>query len=339
MNATMSSGNLEHFPVMLDKILSIITPQHGGTFIDCTFGAGGYTKAILNFPNTKVIALDRDRSVNLHAHFLTQKYNKRLKFYNSKFSQIDKISEGNKSINAIILDLGFSMFQMKNLSRGFSFNSKGPLDMRMGFNDFGANKVINKLDQKEIELILKYFGEEKYNKRIAFQIINLRKKKEIDTQDLVKIINKVKKKKAYGRINEATKSFQALRIFVNNEISELIFGLINATKKLKLGSMLVVVTFHSLEDKIVKYYFKTYSERSKNPSRYIPEIVKKDKRLFNCPQKKPLVASEKEILLNPPSRSAKLRYVIRNDNKFIFPKDLINKFQSYLDIERIGLKL
>jgi 16S rRNA (cytosine1402-N4)-methyltransferase len=106
-----------------------------------------------------------------------------------------------------------------------------------------------------------------------------------------------------------------------------------------MGSMLVVVTFHSLEDKIVKYYFKTYSERSKNPSRYIPEIVKKDKRLFNCPQKKPFVASEKEILLNPPSRSAKLRYVIRNSNKFIFPKDLINKFQSYLDIEHIGLKL
>ena len=339
MNATMSSGNLEHFPVMLDKILSIITPQHGGTFIDCTFGAGGYTKAILNFPNTKVIALDRDRSVNLHAHFLTQKYNKRLKFYNNKFSQIDKISEGNKSINAIILDLGFSMFQMKNLSRGFSFNSKGPLDMRMGFNDFGANKVINKLDQKEIELILKYFGEEKYNKRIAFQIINLRKKKEIDTQDLVKIINKVKKKKNYGRINEATKSFQALRIFVNNEISELIFGLINATKKLKIGSMLVVVTFHSLEDKIVKYYFKTYSEKNKNPSRYIPESVKEDKRLFHCPQKKPLIASKKEIFLNPPSRSAKLRYVIRNSNKFIFPKDLINKFQSYLDIESIGLKL
>ena len=304
MNATMSSGNLEHFPVMLDKILSIITPQHGGTFIDCTFGAGGYTKAILNFPNTKVIALDRDRSVNSHVHFLTQKYNKRLKFYNNKFSQIDKISEGNKSINAIILDLGFSMFQMKNLSRGFSFNSKGPLDMRMGFNDFGANKVINKLDQKEIELILKYFGEEKYNKRIAFQIINLRKKKEIDTQDLVKIINKV-----------------------------------NATKKLKIGSMLVVVTFHSLEDKIVKYYFKTYSEKNKNPSRYIPESVKEDKRLFHCPQKKPLIASKKEIFLNPPSRSAKLRYVIRNSNKFIFPKDLINKFQSYLDIESIGLKL
>ena len=310
MNATMSSGNLEHFPVMLDKILSIITPQHGGTFIDCTFGAGGYTKAILNFPNTKVIALDRDRSVNLHAHFLTQKYNKRLKFYNNKFSQIDKISEGNKSINAIILDLGFSMFQMKNLSRGFSFNSKGPLDMRMGFNDFGANKVINKLDQKEI-----------------------------DTQDLVKIINKVKKKKTYGRINEATKSFQALRIFVNNEISELIFGLINATKKLKIGSMLVVVTFHSLEDKIVKYYFKTYSEKNKNPSRYIPESIKEDKRLFHCLQKKPLIASKKEIFLNPPSRSAKLRYVIRNSNKFIFPKDLINKFQSYLDIESIGLKL
>ena len=130
-----------------------------------------------------------------------------------------------------------------------------------------------------------------------------------------------------------------MRIFVNKEISELIYGLINATKKLKTGSKLVVVTFHSLEDKIVKYYFKTYSEKSKNPSRYIPESIKEDKRLFICPQKKPLIASEKEIFLNPSSRSAKLRYVIRNDNKFIFPKDLINKFQNYLDIERIGLKL
>ena len=338
MNATMSSENLEHFPVMLDKILSIITPQHGGTFIDCTFGAGGYSKAILNFENTEVIALDRDQSVNLYAKPLIQKYNKRFKFYNNKFSQIDKISEANKSIKAIILDLGFSMFQMKNLSRGFSFNSKGPLDMRMGFNDYGANDVINKLDQKEIELILKYFGDERYNKRIALQIINLRKKKKIYTEYLVKIINKVKKK-SNSRVNQATKSFQALRIFVNNEISELIFGLINATKKLKAGSMLVVITFHSLEDKIVKYYFRTYSERIKNPSRYIPQLVKKDKRLFDCPQKKPLIPSIKEILINPPSRSAKLRYVIRNHNEFIFPKDLVNKFQNYLDIERIGLKL
>ena len=103
--------------------------------------------------------------------------------------------------------------------------------------------------------------------------------------------------------------------------------------------MLVVVTFHSLEDKIVKYYFKTYSEKNKNPSRYVPESVKEDKRLFHCPQKKPLIASKKEIFFNPPSRSAKLRYVIRNSNKFIFPKDLINKFQNYLDIESIGLKL
>ena len=339
MNATMSSENVEHFPVMLDKILSIITPQHGGTFIDGTFGAGGYSKAILNFPNTEVIAIDRDKSVNLYAEFLNQKYKKRFKFYNNKFSQIDKISETNKSIKAIILDLGFSMIQMKNLSRGFSFNSKGLLDMRMGINEFGANEVINKLDQKEIELILKYFGEEKYNKRIASRIINQRNEKKVDTQELVKIVNKVKKKKSYSRINEATKSFQALRIFVNNEISELIFGLISATKKLKKGSKLVVVTFHSLEDKIVKYYFRTYSEKNRNPSRYIPELEKEDKRLFDCPQKKPLVASEKEIFLNPPSRSAKVRYVIRNNNKFFFPKDFINKFQSYLDIERIGLKL
>ena len=337
MNATMSSGNLEHFPVMLDKILSIITPQHGGTFIDCTFGAGGYTKAILNFPNTKVIALDRDRSVNLHAHFLTQKYNKRLKFYNNKFSQIDKISEGNKSINAIILDLGFSMFQMKNLSRGFSFNSKGPLDMRMGFNDFGANKVINKLDQKEIELILKYFGEEKYNKRIAFQIINLRKKKEIDTQDLVKIINKVKKKKTYGRINEATKSFQALRIFVNNEISELIFGLINAAKVLKKDGVLAVVTFHSLEDKIVKYFLKSLSE-NKSISRYVP-VTQQAETLFILDQKKAIMPTDKEVNENLPSRSAKLRYGIKKSDFYDFETDILDQFKNLIEIENFGDKL
>ena len=335
----MSSEDLKHFPVMLEKIISIITPQHGGIFVDCTFGTGGYSKAILDYSNTQVIGLDRDKSANIFANVLHKKYKNRFKFYNKKFSEIDKIPDQNKFIKAIVLDLGFSMVQMKNLSRGFSFNSKGSLDMRMGINKFGANKAINELEQKEIELILKYFGDEKYSRKISYKIVNLRKKKKLNTQDFVNIVNSIKKRKKYKRINEATKSFQALRIFVNNEISELIFGLINATKKLKPGSILAVVTFHSLEDKIVKYYFKTYSELVKNPSRYIPEMAKEDKRLFILPEKKPLIPSDKELSINPPSRSAKLRYVIRNDNNFFFPNDLITKFQNYLDIENIGLKL
>ena len=336
MNTTMSLENLKHFPVMLERILSIVTPQHGGTFIDCTFGAGGYSKAILSFSNTEVVALDRDIFANFQANNLLKNYKKRFKFYNKKFSQINTIKEISKPIKAIILDLGYSMLQMKDLSRGFSFNSKGSLDMRMGLNSISAKEIVNQLDEQRLLSILKYFGEEKNYKKIVFQIISLRKKKTIDTKDLVELINKVKIKK-YSRINAATKSFQALRIVVNNEISELIYGLIEATKKLKPGGMLLVITFHSIEDKIVKYFFKTYSEISKSYSRYIPELKVEDKRLFNYPKKKFIKASEKELLLNASSRSAKLRYVLRNNNKFIFPEEFIKKFKFYLDLEKIYL--
>jgi 16S rRNA (cytosine1402-N4)-methyltransferase len=228
---------------------------------------------------------------------------------------------------------------MKDLKRGFSFNSKGSLDMKMGLNSYNANDVINNLNQKEIELILKYFGEEKNYKKIAFQIVNKRKIKNLNTEDLVELIGKIRRKKFYSKINPSTKSFQALRIFVNNEISELIYGLINSVKNLKPGGILAVVTFHSLEDKIVKYFFKTYSEEKSNNSRYLPEIQNVNKKLFNLVQKKPILPSDKEISINPPSRSAKLRYVTRNENKFYFPQDLIDKFQNFIDIENIGLKL
>ena len=333
----MSQENIEHFPVMLEEILSIITPQHGGTFVDCTFGAGGYSKAILNFKSTKVIAIDRDNFSRKYTKILSKDYKGRFNFYNNKFSEIEQIINDKDSIRAIILDLGFSMMQMKNLSRGFSFNSTGLLDMGMGLNKFNAHNVINKLEQKEIELILKYFGEERSAKKISYEIINFRKKKIINTLDLIKIINRCKKKKYFSKINQATKSFQAIRIFVNNEISELIFGLINIVKKLKPGSKLIVVTFHSLEDRIVKYFFKTYSEK-KNPSRYLPTLKLEDKRLFDLIQKKPTKPSSKELSINKASRSAKLRYVIRNDNKFIYPQEFVDKFQKYLDIERFGLK-
>ena len=267
MNATMSPENVEHFPVMLDKILSIISPQHGGTFIDCTFGGGGYSKALLKYPKTEIVALDRDILVNSKAKILSNKYKNRFKFFNSKFSEIDKISE-TENAKAIIFDLGFSMMQMKDLKRGFSFNSKGSLDMKMGLNSYNANDVINNLNQKEIELVLNHFGEEKNYKKIAFQIVNKRKIKNLNTEDLVELIGKIRRKKFYSKINPSTKSFQALRIFVNNEISELIYGLINSIKNLKPGGILTVVTFHSLEDKIVKYFFKTYSEEKSNNSRY-----------------------------------------------------------------------
>ncbi len=337
MNATMSLEKINHFPVMLDQILSIITPQHGGTFIDCTFGAGGYSKAILKYPNTKIIALDRDLSVNHFSKSLKKKYGDRFKFYSEKFSNLGAHIKNDISIKAIIFDLGFSLMQVKNLDRGFSFESKGPLDMRMGINRFSAHDVLNKLDESEISTILKYFGEEKDHRKIAFQVIKVRKNKRIlDTNDFIKIIKSIKKNNNFTKKNVATKSLQAIRIFVNSEVSELIKGLIEATKLLNPGAILIVISFHSLEDKIVKYFFRTYSEKSNNPSRYLPKLNKTDIRLFDCPTKKIISPSEKEVLINFPSRSAKLRYGLRNNKKFFFPKELTEKFKHYLEIERIG---
>jgi 16S rRNA (cytosine1402-N4)-methyltransferase len=340
MNATMSLKKVNHFSVMLDQILSIITPQHGGTFIDCTFGAGGYSKAILKYPNTKVIAFDRDKSVNNFSKILEKEYKSRFKFYTEKFSSLNSFIKKDISIKAIIFDLGFSLMQIKNLDRGFSFESKGPLDMRMGINKFSAHDVLNKLNQNQISSILKYFGDEKDHKKIAFQLVKLRKDSKIlNTDDLVEIIKKVKKNNNFAKKNIATKSLQALRIFVNNEVSELIKGLTEATKLLNPGCILIVVSFHSLEDKIAKYFFRTYSEKNKNPSRYFPKLDKEDIRLFNCPIKKSIKPSKKEILINRSSRSARLRYGIRNYKKYFFPKELTEKFKNYLEIERMGSHL
>ena len=239
-------------------------------------------------------------------------------------------------IKGIIFDLGFSLNQIKDPTKGLSFNSFGELNMKMGLNDFSAEDVINKLSIKELEKIFKFFGEEKESKKIAFNIVKERSKKKIDTKSLVELIEKVKRKKNF-KIHSATKVFQALRIFVNKEISELIYGLIAATKVLKKEGILAVVTFHSLEDKIVKYFFKSLSE-DKSISRYIPKIDQ-PKTLFKMLEKKPIVATSKELRENIPSRSAKLRYVIKKDDFYDFDTDIFKKFEYLIQIENLGNKL
>ena len=258
---------------MLDEIISIITPQYGGTFIDCTLGQGGYAKKILEFSNTKIIALDRDSDTKKIALELEKKFKNRFIFKNKKFSEINELDLRKEKIKAVIFDLGYSYAQIKDPKKGLSFNAMGELNMKMGLNNFSAKDVINKLDIKDLEKIFKYFGEERDSKRIAYKIIKERKIKEIDTQKLVKIIETSKIKKNY-KTHSATKVFQALRIFVNKEISELIYGLINAAKVLDEGGIIVIVSFHSLEDKIIKYFFKSLSE-TKSVSRYMPQEKKK----------------------------------------------------------------
>ena len=336
MIATIIPDMRNHYPVLLSEIISIITPQYGGTFIDCTFGQGGYTKKILNFQKTKVIALDRDLESLKIAEEVKKKFEDRFSFKNIKFSQLNDLKLKNENIKGVIFDLGYSYTQIKDPKKGLSFETVGELNMRMGINDFSAKEAINSLDEKELEKIFKYFGEEKESKRIAHNIIEDRKSREITTEELVRIIESSKRKKNY-RTHSATKIFQALRIFVNKEISELIYGLISAAKVVKKDGVIVVVTFHSLEDKIVKYFFKSLSE-NKSVSRHMPKTEEK-LNLFRSVIKKPIVPSDKEIRENPPSRSAKLRYVIKKEDFFDFETDILDKFKHLIDIENLSKKL
>ena len=336
MEATIVSEKSKHYSVLLKEIISIISPQYGGTFIDCTFGQGGYTKEILKFSNTKVIAIDRDIESKKIADQIKKNFADRFLFKNMKFSQLTNLKLKNENIKGVFFDLGYSLNQMKDHKKGLSFTSKGQLNMKLGLNDFSAKEVINKLSFNDLQKIFKYFGDEKDSKKIANKIVKERVKYEIKTGDLVNIIDSVKKRNN-SKIHKSTKVFQAIRIFVNREISELINGLINATKILKKDGVLAVVTFHSLEDKIVKYFFRSLSE-NKSISRYQPKITQSEPLLYMT-ERKPIVPSKQELNENIPSRSAKLRFVNKKKNFYNFDIDIFEKFKSFIEIENIGNKL
>ena len=336
MEATIVPKVQKHYPVLLKEIISVLSPQHGGTFIDCTFGQGGYSKKILDFQKTNVIAIDRDIKSEKIANEFKENFNNRFIFKNIKFSQLNNLKLKNENVRGVIFDLGYSYTQMKDPQKGLSFEADGNLNMQLGLNSYSAEDTINKLDEKELEKIFKFFGDEKEGKYIAKNIVKERIKNKINTKSLVEIINKSKIRKNF-KVHNATKVFQALRMFVNKEISELIFGLINATKVLKRDGVLGVVTFHSLEDKIVKYFFKSLSEK-KSISRYSP-VTEQPETLFNLIQKKPIIPSDEEISRNPPSRSAKFRYVIKKNNFYSFDTDIEDQFRDLIEIENYGDKL
>ena len=333
MNATMPLEKTKHYPVMLNQVLSIISPQHGGTFIDCTFGGGGYSQAILKFTGTKVIAIDRDKLTQKYANFLEKKFPKRFNFFQEKFSNLNKVAKQNLNPRAVIFDLGLSSLQLSDRERGFSFESNNSLNMEMGINKYSAYDVINTLDKEYLASIIKVLGDEKDGRIIANKIDKYRRKKPIKTsRELASIISNAKKSYNYYKKNPATKTFQAIRIFVNQELTELMLGLIEASKILSNGGILIVVSFHSLEDRIVKNFFNLYSNLEKNPSRYLP-IKENKSSLFKLISKKPLVVGMKEIKENIHSRSAKLRYAIRNNKSFFYPDEFINKFANYFKLE------
>ena len=324
-----------HFPVMLGEVEKVCSFHKGGIYIDCTFGGGGYSKKILDFSDTKVIAFDRDKNTLHIAKEIEKKHPDRFSFFQKKFSEIDEVVES-KEVDGVIFDLGLSSIQLNNLTRGFSFKSKESLDMSMGLSSLSAEEVINEYSEQTLKLIIKTLGEEKESTRIVKNIIKARSIQKITkVNQLVEIIEKSKKKNYKNKINPCTKTFQALRIFVNKEITELINGIINATKILKPGGKILVISFHSIEDKIVKFFFSNFSSNKSRPSRYLPDDRKDIISFFESYKNKILKPTIDEVNQNPPSRSAKFRYAIRNKNKFIFPKELISKFKKYLDVESL----
>ena len=333
MKDISSFKNFPHYPVMLEQLVELCSPEKGGNYIDCTFGSGGYTNAILSYGNTKVVSLDRDKNAIQFANTTKKKFKDRFRFYNKKFSDIDKVIENDFKADFIIFDLGVSSMQIFNLARGFSFNSKEKVDMRMGLNSLSAQDVINRCDFKTLKDILKYLGDEQDSTRIASNIVKEREKSPIlSVPQLVKIIERSKRKDFKKKINLSTKTFQAIRIFVNKELTELIEGLIKATKFLKNGGKLIVISFHSLEDKIVKFFFINFSKNKSKGSRYFPE-TKNDKILFENYKNKIITPHESEVRENPASRSAKLRYAIRSKHEYFYPGELKKKFAYYLNLE------
>ena len=336
MNNITSSLELSHYPVMLNEVIKITSPVKGGKYIDCTFGGGGYSREILKIPKTSVRAIDRDNKIVLIAKQLETKFPNRFKFFQIKFSQLDTISDD--YVDAVIFDLGLSSIQLNDLDRGFSFKSKKKLNMEMGLNQISVMEVINSLNESDLKSVIKYLGDEQEASIIAKNIVKHRKNKQITkTIELVKIIEKSKKTDHSKKINPCTKTFQALRIFVNKEITELINGIINATKKLKPGGKILVVSFHSIEDRIIKYFFNNFAKNKSRSSRYFPENKIEEIILFEEYRNKIFRPSKREVELNNRSRSAKLRFAIRSKDKFQYPEELIKKFKTYLDLEAINV--
>ena len=332
MKNFINQTGISHFPVLLNEVIEICGFQKGKDFLDCTFGGGGYSESILKMPNTNVSAIDRDESVSKFALNLKKKFPNRFNFRIEKFSNIIRIF-GDKKFDFIIFDLGVSSYQLNNMSRGFSFKSKENLNMSMGLNEITAFDAINNLNENELKLIIKIFGEEKESNRIARNIIKKRKIKKISTaEELKDIIESSKKKNFKKKINVSTKTFQAFRIFVNKEISELTQGITQATQILKPGGKLIVISFHSIEDKIIKFFFKNFSSSKSKKSRYFPD-QKKNITYFEDYKNKVIKAKSLEISKNPPSRSAKLRFAIRNDEIFKNSNELFEKFKSYIELE------
>ena len=298
----MSLDTSPHYPVMLNEVISSIKQINTKTIVDCTFGCGGYSNKLLEaFPNCKIIAIDRDPTVKKFADILEKKFKKRFYFINDKFSKLESvINEHKKDVGSFIFDFGISSFQLDDYSRGFSFNSNVKLDMRMGQNRISAYDLLNEAPIEDLNSIIKIFGEDKDHKKIATEIVRARG------------------------------IFQAIRMIVNQELSEIFKALKKTIQLSSSNTVITAVTFHSLEDRIVKKLFNVSRDYAQNPSRYVP-IKHKDKKntFLKKTSNKAIKASKKEVISNPRARSAKLRSVMK------MGKELLEINRKALKMEKL----
>lgn len=297
----------KHIPVMIQEVLTALKPQKGEVYVDATFGNGGYTKAILENADCKVIALDRDPTVKVRVNEFKNMYGDRFEFRAGQFGDFaDLVPE---KINGAVFDIGVSSMQLDEAERGFSFSKEGALDMRMSQDGISAKDIVNSYDEEALADLIYQYGEERKSRQIAKRIAEYRQNKKIETTtELAEIIYSVIHKK-FGEIDPATRTFQALRIAVNDELGELSRGLSGAANRLQKNGRLVVVDFHSLEDRIVKNFFKENGGKRIRVSKYAPELVQ-DEHLF-AEVSKVIMPTSEECEKNPRARSAKLRYAIR----------------------------
>lgn len=296
-----------HLPVMLKEVLENLLVEDNKTFVDCTFGAGGYTRAILEKAKCKVIALDQDPTTKRYADIIAESHPEHLEYINDNFRNLRNILANFGPVDGVVYDLGVSSMQLDEKERGFSFQTNSKLDMRMSLKGKSAYEIINETDEKELADIIYYYGDEPSSRRIAAKIVEARMEEPITTTfQLANIIRSVVRNR--GKIDSSTKTFQAIRIAVNDELSALEESLAQLNDVLKVGGRVVVVSFHSLEDRIVKKFFLENSDPKVAKSKYSKEEIGQGMP-FKLISRKSIKPIRDEIVANPRSRSARLRVV------------------------------
>ena len=305
-----------HVPVLLAPVLASLAPKAGETYIDATFGAGGYTRAILEAADCRVLALERDPTSFFAGGDLVRAFGDRLILANTEFSrmEVEARRHGLARIDGVVMDIGVSSMQIDDPGRGFSFLRDGPLDMRMSQEGPSAATLVNGESEARLADILFHCGEERRARQIARAIVKAREAAPIaTTRALVAIVEKVLGPPRGGAIHPATRTFQALRIAVNDELGELARGLAAAERLLAPGGRLVVVSFHSLEDRIVKRFLSLRSGHEAHGSRHLPPRADAPDPSFRIVNQRPLTPTDDELEVNPRSRSARLRAAVRTE--------------------------